>query len=293
MRSPRPIVLCLAFLMLSGSLRAQTCASQLGDVNMDGFVDFADIPPFIAVLISDNFQAEADIDLSGRVNFADIPPFVEVLTSDALPTNQIVDGSATCVPLTERILVLGDSLLNGVASQGRIEASFASGGQTAEVTDLATGGFRISQVSNEWNAYKPNCTYHDRAVLMVGINDVINAGTVNPTTNDMEAALRALIDDLISSPCIGHLILLNYTPFGGNQFWNAANEQELQQLKAAVESYSGTPGVEVIDTFSLMAIAGTYPGPQPSLQPALANNDLLHWNRSAQNLVADAVRDTR
>ena len=59
---------------------------------MDGFVDFADIPPFIAVLISDNFQAEADIDLSGRVNFADIPPFVEVLTSHALPTNQIVDG---------------------------------------------------------------------------------------------------------------------------------------------------------------------------------------------------------
>ena len=51
----------------------------LGDVNMDGIVGFSDIPPFIELLISGDFQAEADIDLSGEVDFSDIPEFIAIL----------------------------------------------------------------------------------------------------------------------------------------------------------------------------------------------------------------------
>ena len=52
----------------------------LGDVNMDGVVDFFDIAPFIAVLFSGEFQVEADMDESEFVNFADINLFIEALT---------------------------------------------------------------------------------------------------------------------------------------------------------------------------------------------------------------------
>jgi len=51
----------------------------LGDVNLDGAVTFADIPPFIALLQNGAFQDEADVNVSGSVNFADIPPFIAVL----------------------------------------------------------------------------------------------------------------------------------------------------------------------------------------------------------------------
>ena len=52
----------------------------LGDVNRDGVVDFFDIQPFINVLSTQTFQAEADIDESGVVNFFDIAPFIEILS---------------------------------------------------------------------------------------------------------------------------------------------------------------------------------------------------------------------
>lgn len=51
----------------------------LGDVNMDGAVDFSDIPAFIAVLTSGVFQAEADCNQDGVVDFSDIPPFIAIL----------------------------------------------------------------------------------------------------------------------------------------------------------------------------------------------------------------------
>ena len=53
----------------------------LGDVNTDGAVDFLDIPSFIAVLQSGEFQAEADCDQNEEVNFADIVPFIDILSS--------------------------------------------------------------------------------------------------------------------------------------------------------------------------------------------------------------------
>jgi len=54
----------------------------LGDVNRDGTVTFSDISPFISVLSSGSFQAEADIDQDDAVTFADISPFIAILASN-------------------------------------------------------------------------------------------------------------------------------------------------------------------------------------------------------------------
>ena len=50
-----------------------------GDVNGDGVVDFGDIPFFISVLQSGEFEEAADIDGDGEVTFADIPGFIMIL----------------------------------------------------------------------------------------------------------------------------------------------------------------------------------------------------------------------
>ena len=52
----------------------------LGDVNLDGTVDFLDIPLFISVVFAGGTQAEADINQDGVVDFLDIPPFIGVIT---------------------------------------------------------------------------------------------------------------------------------------------------------------------------------------------------------------------
>ena len=52
----------------------------LGDVNMDGAVDFFDIQPFIDILSAQAFQLEADIDGNGVVDFFDIQPFIDILS---------------------------------------------------------------------------------------------------------------------------------------------------------------------------------------------------------------------
>jgi len=54
----------------------------LGDVNLDGKVDFLDIAPFISLLSSGSFQDEADIDGSGVVTFLDIAPFIAILSGE-------------------------------------------------------------------------------------------------------------------------------------------------------------------------------------------------------------------
>ena len=51
----------------------------LGDVNLDGVVDFFDIQPFIDSA-AQAFQAEADIDGNGVVDFFDIAPFIALLS---------------------------------------------------------------------------------------------------------------------------------------------------------------------------------------------------------------------
>ena len=56
--------------------------NSLGDVNLDGSVNFLDISPFVGVLSTGGFQAEADIDQNGVVNFLDISPFVGILSGN-------------------------------------------------------------------------------------------------------------------------------------------------------------------------------------------------------------------
>ena len=53
----------------------------LGDVDRNGVVGFPDISPFISLLTTGQFQAEADIDQNGVVGFADISPFISLLTT--------------------------------------------------------------------------------------------------------------------------------------------------------------------------------------------------------------------
>ena len=51
----------------------------LGDVNLDGIVNFFDIAPFIAVLVEGRYQVEADINMCGVVDFFQIQPFIDLL----------------------------------------------------------------------------------------------------------------------------------------------------------------------------------------------------------------------
>lgn len=52
----------------------------LGDVDLNGMVNFLDISPFIELLSTGAFQEEADINEDGFVNFLDISPFITVLS---------------------------------------------------------------------------------------------------------------------------------------------------------------------------------------------------------------------
>ena len=63
------------------SFPAAPISTLLGDVNLDGVVNFSDIAPFIAVLSNGGSQAEADIDQNGIVNFSDIAPFIGILSA--------------------------------------------------------------------------------------------------------------------------------------------------------------------------------------------------------------------
>ena len=64
--------LTLSQVVVSGGL-------LLGDVDLNGTVDFFDIAPFIDLLALQTFQFEADIDGNGTVDFFDIQPFIEIL----------------------------------------------------------------------------------------------------------------------------------------------------------------------------------------------------------------------
>ena len=52
-----------------------------GDADMDGDVDFDDIPAFIAILQSGMFVAQADADCDLDIDFDDIPAFIVILQS--------------------------------------------------------------------------------------------------------------------------------------------------------------------------------------------------------------------
>jgi hypothetical protein len=62
------------------SVAAEETTVLLGDVSLDGVVNFLDIAPFIGVLSGSEFQIEADCDLSGGVDFLDIASFIAILS---------------------------------------------------------------------------------------------------------------------------------------------------------------------------------------------------------------------
>ena len=64
------------------SILAELAAPLLGDVNLDGVVDFLDISPFISLLTNNGFQLEADVNQDGAVNFLDISPFIAILANN-------------------------------------------------------------------------------------------------------------------------------------------------------------------------------------------------------------------
>ena len=53
----------------------------LGDADLNGVVNFLDIPAFIAVIQSGDFLAEADCNEDGVLNFLDIPAFISILSA--------------------------------------------------------------------------------------------------------------------------------------------------------------------------------------------------------------------
>ncbi len=57
-------------------------AVLLGDANRNAVVDFFDIAPFISILASQGFLAEADINQDGVVNFLDINQFIGILAGN-------------------------------------------------------------------------------------------------------------------------------------------------------------------------------------------------------------------
>ena len=69
---------------MTGAIRVVAAPVLLGDVNLDGLVSFADISPFIAILSTNGFQAEADIDQNDGVDFMDISPFISILSGPGL-----------------------------------------------------------------------------------------------------------------------------------------------------------------------------------------------------------------
>jgi hypothetical protein len=58
----------------------ETLGSLLGDVNLDGQVNLLDISPFVDLLSSGQYQAEADINVDDQINLLDVAPFVSILS---------------------------------------------------------------------------------------------------------------------------------------------------------------------------------------------------------------------
>lgn len=53
----------------------------IGDINLDGTVDLLDVGPFVTLLSTQMFQAEADINGDGLVDLLDVGGFVDLLSS--------------------------------------------------------------------------------------------------------------------------------------------------------------------------------------------------------------------
>ena len=85
----------------------------VGDVDLNGRVDFGDIPAFIAVLQSGGYQIEADANEDGELDFADIPPFIQIIQGD--DTRTVETSSDNCVEGDQAALL---DLGAGIGSRG-------------------------------------------------------------------------------------------------------------------------------------------------------------------------------
>jgi len=75
------VIVCACMCISMNSVQAQQTNVLLGDVDRNGIVDFSDIAPFIAVLQSGVYQAEADVNQDGVVNFIDISHWICILAN--------------------------------------------------------------------------------------------------------------------------------------------------------------------------------------------------------------------
>ena len=57
-----------------------TCDFDIGDVNMDGFVDLLDVAPFVAAITGGKYVCEADVNQDGVNDLLDVAPFVDLLS---------------------------------------------------------------------------------------------------------------------------------------------------------------------------------------------------------------------
>jgi len=51
----------------------------LGDCDLNGVVNFADVPAMVTLLLSRTYLEQADCNLDNELNFSDIPAFVDIL----------------------------------------------------------------------------------------------------------------------------------------------------------------------------------------------------------------------
>ena len=58
-----------------------------GDCNLDGVIDFGDIPAFVGALSGGTNLDQADCNADGAVDFGDIPSFVDILSSSSGSTS--------------------------------------------------------------------------------------------------------------------------------------------------------------------------------------------------------------
>ena len=91
------------YLLLLAVMCSPAAALELGDVNQDGAVDLLDVGPFVAVLSSGQYQAEADCNQDGAVNLLDVNPFIDLVSGNHDPVDDIVplfDSSTNLEPNT-------------------------------------------------------------------------------------------------------------------------------------------------------------------------------------------------
>ena len=89
---------------VTSQANAQFTFPDPGDLNDDGVVDGADIPPFISLLQSGTYSIVADLNQDFAVNFLDIAPFSDLLSFEVGDVN--TDGAINFLDISPFVAVL-------------------------------------------------------------------------------------------------------------------------------------------------------------------------------------------